>query len=103
MENVNITLDVLLPLAVIAVCAWFVPKGLARWVRESLPGLWLNAALSGVVLSLLSGVIMLVALGQGAPSLWLYAWWLGLKFAIVWVPIMLLSLVMQPQHWELNE
>ncbi len=103
MTDLNITVDVLLPLAVVAAIAWFVPKFLGQRLPQTLVGLWVNAGVSSIIMCLVCGIVMLAALGQASPAIWVYAVWLGLKFALLWVPVVILSLVIQPQHWELEE
>ena len=98
------------PAVVLALLAFAVPRILARVLPEGVKPLMLNAFLSTVVLFLLSALFFFcLYLWQGlnmaevteagfAASVVLFGR-LGLIAAIIWAPIMLLSVAALPRRW----
>ena len=105
-----LTSGLVLPALILAVLGWAVPKALSRVWPEGVQPLILLAVVSAVVLLILSmlGFAALYGL-QGAPvgrffdrgvgpGLWHFAR-LGLMSALVWGPILVLSVANLPRHW----
>ena len=102
--------SLLFPAMVLGFLAWLVPKLLAMVLDEGVKPLVFNAFLSAIFLYGLSAVFFFVLyLWQGTPMAELlgYGWSdnviffgrLGLSAAIIWAPIMLLSVSGLPRHW----
>lgn len=99
-----------LPALVLALLAFAVPRLLARVLPEGVTALMLNAFLSTILLFLLSaGFFFCLYLWQGlslveilepdvAASILLFGR-LGLIAAIIWAPIMVLSVAGLPRKW----
>lgn len=99
-----------LPALVLALAAFAVPRLLARVLPEGVKPLMLNAFLSTVLLFLLAtGFFVCLYLWQGlsvaditepglATSLIMFGR-LGLIAAIIWAPIMILSVAGLPRKW----
>lgn len=99
-----------LPALVLALLAFAVPRLLARVLPEGVKALMLNAFLSTILLFLLSaGFFFCLYLWQGlslveilepdvAASILLFGR-LGLIAAIIWAPIMVLSVAGLPRKW----
>ncbi|MEL6841055.1 MAG: hypothetical protein AAFP85_17365 [Pseudomonadota bacterium] len=100
----------LLPAVLLGVLAFLVPRGLAKVLPEGVKPLLLNAFLSTLILFLLSaGLFFALYIGQGvavadlmvggvAANI-LFFGKLGLAAAIIWGPIMILSLAGLPRKW----
>jgi len=102
--------SLILPAAVLAAFAFAVPRVLARWLPEGVRPLLLNAFLSTVALFALSTVFfVLLYLWQGVPfseisqtgiaASIVFFGQLGLMAAIIWAPIMVLSVAGLPRKW----
>ena len=102
--------SLLLPAVVLAVCAFVVPRLWARVLPEGVGPLMLNAFLSTLVLFLLSAALFLVlyagqgvrlsdVLSLGVVSAIVYFGQLGLASAIIWGPILVLSVAGLPRRW----
>lgn len=100
----------LLPAFGLAVLALAVPRLLARALPEGVKPLMLNALLSTLVLTLLSAILFIgLYARQGAGLTELFSLGLasnivffgkmGLGAAIIWAPIMVLSLAGLPRKW----
>lgn len=100
-----------LPIVVIAALAVFIPLGLAKRLPHSWAGLGTNLLVSGMVLLALStayfaafrppkSLILITEAGEyysyGAKDLLM----VGLQSMMIWLPILLLVLAMQPQKWR---
>lgn len=99
-----------LPAAVLALLAWLVPKGLSMVMAE---GVWplirltFYATLILFVLSSSFFVILYITQGAGWAALVEFGMMnnvalfgrLGLTSAIIWAPIMVLSIANLPRHW----
>lgn len=98
------------PVAILAVLAFFVPRLLARWLPEGVTPLMVNALVSTVLLFALSAAFfVLLYFWQGVPvgqmsdaglaaSVGFFGR-LGLMSAIIWAPIMILSVAGLPRTW----
>ena len=100
----------LLPAVAMAVFGFVVPRLWARVLPEGVAPLMLNAFLSTLVLFLLSAALFLVlyagqgvrltdALSLGVVSAIVYFSRLGLASAIIWGPILVLSVAGLPRKW----
>lgn len=98
------------PALVLAVIAWLVPKLWARVLPEGVWPLMLIGLLSTLTMFVLTGAFFAALyVWQGAP--WseiaelglsanlLFFGRLGLSSALLWAPIMVLSLAGLPRHW----
>jgi hypothetical protein len=101
----------ILPALLLAVLGWLVPRLLARVWPEGVGPLLLLALVSTLVLVVLAtGLFVLLYLGQGVPLAlildvgvlggWPHFLRLGLVSALVWAPIMILSVASLPRHWK---
>ena len=102
--------SLLFPAMILGFLAWLVPKLLAMVLDEGVKPLMLNAFLSALFLfALSSGFFFCLYLWRDAPleQLWSYGWAgnlvffgrLGLSSALIWAPIMILSVAGLPRHW----
>lgn len=100
----------ILPAFILACIAFAVPRLLARVLPEGVMPLLLNAFLSTVLLFVLSALLFVgLYMWQGAPSARFagqgaaanitFFGRLGLAAAIIWAPIMLLSVAGLPRKW----
>lgn len=99
-----------LPVAILMLAAFAVPRLFARVLPEGVTPLLLNAFLSTVVLFKLSAVLFVglyvwqglpltdVA-AQGLASSIVFFGRLGIAAAIIWAPVMLLSVAGLPRKW----
>ena len=99
-----------LPALILAVLGFLVPRILARVLPEGVKPLLLNAFLSTVLLFLISALFFLLLyvwqgvplselLGTGIAANIAFFGRLGLVAAIIWAPIMLLSVAGLPRKW----
>lgn len=107
----NIVTDALLwPAIFIGITAFFVPRLLGKVLPEGVKPLLLNAFVSTLVLFVVTAALFfLLYLWQGAEMAELLAGGLaanvvffgklGLAAAIIWAPIMILSLAGLPRKW----
>ena len=102
--------SLLVPALVLALIAFAVPRTLGRLLPEGVLPLLLNVFLSTVLLFILSGIFFfLLYFWQGVPvdqvvasgiaANIVYFGSLGLAAAIIWAPIMLLSVAGLPRKW----
>ena len=100
-----------LPAMVLAVIAWVVPKLLSMVLAEGFKPLMFNAFLSSLILFGISALFffwLYVWQGAGLENLLSFSWIdnvvffgrLGLTSAIIWAPIMILSVAGLPRTWE---
>ena len=100
----------LLPALVLGLLGWLVPKLWSMLLPKGFAALAINAIISALTLSGLTGLyfvfaywqagVTLQALAdQGAPGLLTYFGKLGLSAAIIWAPMMGLSLVGLTRRW----
>lgn len=100
-----------LPIVVIAALSVFIPLGLAKRLPHSWAGLGTNLLISGLVLLAIcigyfaafrpsKALIIITEAGEyysyGAKDLLM----VGLQSMMIWLPILLLVLAMQPQKWR---
>ncbi len=101
----------LLPALALAVLGWLLPRLLARvWPEGVGPHLALAFVSTLLLLALAAGFFLLLYAWQGAPVRELFApgFWsgaayflrLGLLSALLWAPIMILSVAGLPRHWR---
>lgn len=101
----------LVPAFLLAVAGFVVPRLLARLLPEGVSALFLNAFVSTLLLVVIAGAVFFgLYLWQGAdPEMLLQSGWvaniaffgrLGLAAAIIWAPIMLLSVAGLPRKWK---
>ena len=98
--------ELLLPMVALVALAFWVPHRVAQEVPETMAGLGLNLVISCIVM-LVSAAVVLGALylWQGTPLALLvrgigHLFGVALHTALIWVPIVLLQLAMQPQRWR---
>ena len=100
-----------LPALVLAVLGWVVPRLLTRvWPEGVWPLLGLALVATLLLTVLATGLFVLLYLGQGVPLAalldvgvmggWPHFLRLGLASALVWAPIMVLSIAGLPKHWK---
>ncbi|MEL6681792.1 MAG: hypothetical protein AAFQ09_04005 [Pseudomonadota bacterium] len=98
------------PVVILAVLGFLVPRVLGRFVPEGVRPLMLNALVSTLILFVLSAfTFFMLYLGQGVRAEILlssgllanlvYFGRLGLASALIWAPIMILSLAGLPRKW----
>ena len=101
----------ILPVAVLAVLAAFLPLWLARRLPESMVGLGVNLLISSGVLLFIcvlyfakfyvgQDIQALAVVGEHAGAVALHLTRLGMMTALIWGPIVLAVLAMQPQRWR---
>ena len=102
---------IVIPFLAIALIAWVVPKLLGMVFAEGVRPLIILTLFATLILFAVSGgLFMVLYVVQGAPLAelagggWLmnvvFFGRLGLSAAIIWVPIMLLSVSGLPRHWK---
>lgn len=100
----------IIPAAVLALLGWLVPRGLFLIFPEGIkPLLWLAFTAVIAMFGLGMGFFLLLYLWQGAPLDVLFEAGLmpglahfaklGLISALLWAPIMILSIAGLPKHW----
>ncbi len=95
--------NVAVPIAALAVLAWLVPAAIARSLPEGVGWLAVNAALSTLALAGIAGAGFVWLYGEaGWPALRvapLHFATLAARSALIWAPIMVLSLANRPRGW----
>lgn len=100
------SVELILPMIILVGAAFWVPYRLAQELPESYPALawnlcvsvltiWIFACLIVSILYLWQGFSILEVFGGGDHVVWVAA-----QTALIWLPIVLLQLAMQPQHWR---
>ena len=101
MVEINYFVDIILPIATFFVVAWCLPTFLARFVSMTLKGLIMNGIFSTGVLIVLGASYMWwvggIDVREGSI---LSALWRSLRFALIWAPVLVLALIVQPQRWR---
>lgn len=96
--------SVVLPLALLALAAWAVPPLLSKVVPEGVAWLVLIAVLSAVGLMLISAIGFYLLYGRAGEAVLDAAPWhfvlLSGRAALVWGPVMVLSLANIPKGWK---
>ncbi|WGH77742.1 hypothetical protein [Jannaschia ovalis] len=94
---------VILPLVLLGGLGWAVPWAVSRVLPEGAGWLVANGAISAVVLLVLAGGLFALAYGPARAAVWAEAPWyfalLAARSALVWAPVMVLSLANRPRHW----
>ena len=101
----------LLPALSLGLLGWLVPRLLARvWPEGVWPLMLLALASTLILVGLATLFFLLLYVGQGVPldvildvgvlGGWLHFLRLGLASALVWAPIMILSVANLPRHWK---
>ncbi len=104
---------VLLPAFGLVLCAIAIPIGLERWVPESVAGMIVNGVISAAGLTgLAAGYFLwayarqdtrlLEAVGFAPGETLGYFLRLGLSSALIWGPVMVLTLSTSPRRWKEN-
>ena len=102
--------ELLIPAIAFGLLGWLVPKLWSMVLPEGIPALFANALLSAVTLTALTGGYFLLAylwagatlarLGEeGVAANTVFFGRLGLSAAIIWGPMMALSLMGLPRTW----
>ena len=95
--------DVALPLLALALAGWLVPWGLGGILPEGVGWLVVNGALSTLVLIAAAAIGFGWLYGAAAGAIWreapFYFLVLSLRSALVWGPVMALSLANLPRGW----
>ncbi|CTQ49720.1 hypothetical protein [Jannaschia donghaensis] len=95
---------VVLPLALLALTAWVVPWVLSKVLPEGVFWLLLIGVLSAVALTVVSALGFYVLYGQAGEAVLDAAPWhfvvLSARAALVWGPVMVLSLANIPKGWK---
>lgn len=99
--------EVVLPLIGLAVLAWLVPWALGRVLPEGVAWLLVNGLLSTVALAAAAAAGFVLLYGGAGAVIWREAPWhfvlLSARSAIVWAPVMVLSLANLPKGWTEEE
>lgn len=106
--------EMILPVAGIAILAALVPLSMARSFPQSWYGLFWNLLISFLILLVISvtyfamfrppnGIVAITSSGEYYMSSSAELIRLGLLSAMVWGPIVLVVLAMQPQKWRPEE
>ncbi|MEL6550366.1 MAG: hypothetical protein AAFQ54_08995 [Pseudomonadota bacterium] len=96
----------ILPGVVLAVAAWVIPTWLGRRLPESMLALGANLAVSALALWVLSALAFAGSYAlQGVPAAALvdgalHFAGLGRLAGLLWGPVLLLALAVQPQTWR---
>ena len=101
MVEINYFIDIILPIATFFAVAWCLPTFLARFVSMTFKGLIMNGIRSIGVLIVLGASYMwwVGGIDAGEGSI-LSALWHSLRFALIWAPVLVLALIVQPQRWR---
>ena len=101
MVEINYFFDIIFPIATFFVVAWCLPTFLARFVSMTIKGLIMNGIFSTGVLIVLGASYMwwVGGIDAGEESI-LSALWRSLRFALIWAPVLVLALIVQPQRWR---
>jgi len=102
--------NLVVPALILAVLGWLVPVWLSRRMKEGVKPLMRLAFYAILILFVLaSGLFYILYLSQGATSQSLvqlgmienivFFGRLGLSSAMIWAPVMLLSVMNRPRHW----
>lgn len=98
------SLSLVLPVAALAAVAWLVPWGIGKLVPEGVGWLAVNGVVSSALLGLLAGVGFVFLYGDAGGAVWREApghfVLLAGKAAIIWAPVMVLSLANLPRGWR---
>ncbi|SHJ70490.1 hypothetical protein SAMN04488012_11555 [Palleronia salina] len=99
------TLHLVLPAILIAALGWAVPRVLARFFPEGVKPLLLLAAVAVLLMWLIAAAGFAVLYALTPPTLpdgfaaVLYCLRLGLISALIWLPVLVLSVAGLPRRW----
>ena len=101
MVEINYFVDIIWPTAVFFVLAWCIPACLARFVPMSVTGLFINLICSAGIM-ITSGTFYMwlvggIDAGEGFMFLPIRH---SMRFALIWAPVLILALIVQPQKWR---
>ncbi|MEM9437526.1 MAG: hypothetical protein AAGA15_13775 [Pseudomonadota bacterium] len=106
MLSENFSFSLLGPAIVLVILAWIVPSQLAKRMPETMLALATNLAVSAVIIWIFSALGFAASYAaQGVPWSVMIAnpehfIWLGQVSALLWGPVLLLVLALQPQKWR---
>ena len=103
--------QLILPALILSAAGWLAPRGLAMVFPEGVrPLIWIAAIATAMMLALSTAFFVALYLREGAPLGALFAngvgaglWHflrLGLMSALVWGPVLALTVASLPGHWE---
>ncbi|WP_299814047.1 hypothetical protein [uncultured Jannaschia sp.] len=97
-------LDLIAPLIALVAVAWLVPWLIGRCLPEGAGWLVVNGALAALVLTAIAGVAFVWLYGAAVETVWHAApghfVTLALRSALIWAPVMVLSLANLPRNWS---
>ena len=104
MSEINFTLEIILPVVAMWAMAWVIPSLLSRFLTKSTIGLVVNGIFSSTIMmaigiAYLYFVIRSPEVGSSIEPIVAFAS-RSLSFALLWAPILILNLIMQPQYWK---
>jgi hypothetical protein len=93
--------------ALLVALGWIVPQALGRVLPEGAGWLAANGALSAAVLAGLAAAGFSLSYGAAAAEVWARAPWhfprLAAQSALIWGPVMVLSVADLPRRWRERE
>ncbi|SFI97894.1 hypothetical protein [Jannaschia pohangensis] len=96
--------DVALPLVLLGLAAWVVPWLLSKLLPEGVGWLFVIALLSACLLALIAAGGFYVLYGDAGDVILSAAPWhfllLSTKAALIWAPVMILSVANLPRGWK---
>ncbi len=104
MSEINFTFEIILPVVSMWAMAWVIPSLLSRFLTKSTIGLVVNGIFSSTIMmaigiAYLYFVIRSPEVGSSIEPIVAFAS-RSLSFALLWAPILILNLIMQPQYWK---
>ena len=104
MSEINFTFEIILPVVSMWAMAWVIPSLLSRFLTKSTIGLVVNGIFSSTIMmaigiAYLYFVIRSPKVGSSIEPIVAFAS-RSLSFALLWAPILILNLIMQPQYWK---
>lgn len=101
MVEINYFVDIVFPTAIFFALAWCIPTCLARFVPMSVTGLFINLICSAGIM-ITSGTFYMwlvggIDAGEGFMFLTIRH---SARFALIWAPVLILALIVQPQKWR---
>lgn len=101
MVEINYFVDIVFPTAVFFALAWCIPTYLARFVPMSVTGLFINGICSAGIMIIIGALYMWLVGGIDAGGGFMFVTiWHSMRFALIWAPILILALIVQPQKWR---
>ncbi|TFL17294.1 hypothetical protein [Jannaschia formosa] len=95
--------DVVFPLLGLALLAWFVPAGIGKLLPEGVGWLVVNGLVSFMLLAIVAASGFVLLYGEAGGAVWREAPWhfvlLSARSALLWAPILVLSLANLPRKW----